>query len=386
VETAGEAQYAWTRDYIRLVTNMLNTGQSVDEVLATTNTWTESPGGVPEGLEYAWSRSTDLDGDGADEWLIGLPVPGMGCGATLCPSYVVLYEQVEGLFQPQYVIPGTPDIPTLSFADPRFIEDVNADGATEVVIEQRSCGAHTCFTSFIVGRWDGTTWRDLTAEPISQSYAETTIEDRDDDGALEFTLHGGTSGSVGAGLQRQHTRIYDWQDGAYRLVQDIPDPSNHPYYLMLDAHRALTEEELTTALDLALQVVDDADFQSEAVENAMVPPEETNPARIVGYAVIEAMLVYAQQDDVAAMEDVLARTQIRSWIEPNVYLEAAEQLLSTYQQTEDPVQACAAMEDVVAGRAAEAVFFDWYGYGTERITVDDLCPLDAPDEGESPYL
>jgi hypothetical protein len=61
-------------------------------------------------------------------------------------------------------------------------------------------------------------------------------------------------------------------------------------------------------------------------------------------------------------------------------------LLATYRETEDPVQACAAMEDVVAGRTDDAAFFNWYGYGTERLTLDQICPLDAPGDGETPQL
>jgi hypothetical protein len=221
----------------------------------------------------------------------------------------------------------------------------------------------------------------LAADPISQAYTELTVGDRDDDGILEFTMHGGIFGSVGAGLQRQHTLIFDWRDDAYRLVEDIPDPSDHPYYLMLDANMALEESKWDRALELATQAVNNPDF-----EDSMVPVEEVDRRRITSYAAVEAMLVYAHRGDVAGMETVLDQTLEYNFVEPNVYIDAAERLLEVYRDTEDVFEACAAMEDVVAQQPDQAVFFQFYGYNTTRITVDQVCPLDPPSEGDSPQL
>ena len=373
----------WVRDYVELVTAMLNSQQNVQDVLDLLITWA-MPSGEGQGdlASFVWAEPADLDGDAADEWLMSLPVPERGCGVTFCPAYLVLFEIDGELFKPKVVIRGAPPF-EIQVQSPvlRRIEDINADGETEVLVQQRWCGAHTCFTGLTVGRWDGTAWHDLAADPISQAYTELTVEDRDDDGVLEFTLHGGTFGSVGAGLQRQHTLIFDWQDGAYRLVQDIPDPSDHPYYLMLDANTALEEDNRDRALELAMQAVNNPDF-----EDSMVPVEEVDRRRIVSYAAVEAMLGYAHRDDVEAMEAILDQALGYDFVEPNVYTDAAERLLEVYRDTGDIVEACAAMEDVVAQQPDQAVFFQFYGYNTTRITVDQVCPLDPPTEGDSPQL
>jgi hypothetical protein len=98
------------------------------------------------------------------------------------------------------------------------------------------------------------------------------------------------------------------------------------------------------------------------------------------------MLAHALSGDLEAMEAVLARVRTMPEVTENVYLAAAQELLDVYQATGDAVSACAAMEDVIVGQAEPPVFFQWYGYGTERITVDQVCPLDAPAEGEQPQL
>lgn len=44
------------------------------------------------------------------------------------------------------------------------------------------------------------------------------------------------------------------------------------------------------------------------------------------------------------------------------------------------------MEALVAERADDAPFFGTYGYATERVTMDQLCPLDEPPETPGPEL
>jgi hypothetical protein len=86
------------------------------------------------------------------------------------------------------------------------------------------------------------------------------------------------------------------------------------------------------------------------------------------------------------MEAVLDQALEYDFAEPNVYTDAAERLLEVYRDTGDAVEACAAMEGVIARQPDQAVFFQFYGYNTTRITVDQACPLNPPTEGDSPQL
>ena len=109
--------------------------------------------------------------------------------------------------------------------------------------------------------------------------------------------------------------------------------------------------------------------------------------RIVACASIEAMLVHAQRGDEEAMDDVYFNLAARSLAAPNnPYPDAAWRLLETYRERGDPLRACQAMEAFVAERAADVPFFKYYGYATERITLDQLCPLDEPPETPGPEL
>ncbi len=380
-DVGSEGHSDWVREYVSLVTDMLNSGRTPQDVLYTLMDWS-APNAEDAENTAAWFEATDLDGDSISEYVFSLPVPERGCSELGCPSYVVLFVFEEDLFKPVYVVQGNPPH-AIQMQQPRLlrVEDLNADGLLEVLLRQRYCGAHTCTTSLTVGRWDGQVWRDLAADSIHQSYTELTIEDRDTDGVMEFVMHGGTYGSVGAGLQRPHTLVFDWMNGAYRLVEDIPDPSDHPYYLMLDANVALENGNWDRALNLAEQALEDPDFS-----DTMFPVKDVDRRRIITYAAVEAMLVHARRDDVAAMEAVLNRARKYAFYQPNPYSEAAERLLSAYQDTRDPVAACVAMEKVISAQPEGAVFFQEYGYNTERMTVDQVCPMNQPVEAESPQL
>ena len=375
-DTAQDTPESWTRDYLQLVTDMLNATGSVDAVLDQLVAWMPADSSF-EGArpQSAWAVTRDLDGDGTDEWLISVPSQDRVCWVTYCPGYVVIVQIRKALFTPLSLIIANEFIWDISHPTVLMIDDVNADGLTEVVLEGNECGAHTCFTSLLIGRWDGQRWRDLAIDPIQQAYTDYVMEDRDGDGAQEIVMHGGTFGSVGAGLQRQHMLIFDWLEEAYRLVEDLPDPDPHPYYQMLDANAALAQGQWDAALALSLAVVDYPGVYADD----WTPTEAWG--RIAGYATIEALLVYAQRGDAEAMMQVYGSLMARSHSAPdNPYPEAAWHLLEVYQQTDDVLAACQAMETFIAERVEAAEFFEWYGYGTERLRLDRLCPLDAPGE------
>ncbi len=367
----------WVREYIQLITAMLNATDNVDAVLEQLIAW------MPADSTYegsrppnTWAVVRDLNADGEDEWLISVPARDMACGATFCPGYLLLFDKRGSLFVPTSIIIADTTIWEVSFPALSMIDDINADGRPEVVIEHHECGAHTCFTSLLIGQWDGQRWYDLAADPITQAYTDYTLADDDGDNVLEVVMHGGMFGSVGAGLQRQHTLRFDWRDGAYRLIENTPDADDHPYYRMLDANTALANEDWDAALDQALAVVN---YPGIYEDEGWLTTEAW--ARIVGYATIEAMLVYAQRGDVAAMQQVHASLLSRSDSTPNnPYPEAAAYLLEAYEATGDALAACIAVEHFIGERMETAMFFEWYGYGTERLTIDRICPLDHTTE------
>jgi hypothetical protein len=76
------------------------------------------------------------------------------------------------------------------------------------------------------------------------------------------------------------------------------------------------------------------------------------------------------------MESVWQSIGKRTDLSPNPYTEAAQRLLQNYKQTGDALAACQAMEVAVSEHVKEASFYPWYGDHTERLSLDQICPLD----------
>lgn len=370
--------------YILAATNALNYAQAnLDAFRAHILTWgeltnTETP------QEYVWLHEADLDQDGTNELLARVPQrdqtcegdicqPILWCDFGFCPGLVILFEQIGSLYVPEHLFVGDEfqgdvlDRPVVY-----HIDDLTGDGLPELVLRQEMCGAHTCFLTLLVGRWDGQSWHDMVgATPLNQSYTQVVFEDQDGDGLTEILMSGGTIGSAGGGLQREHTLVFSLQNGLYELVQDIPAPDPHPYYLMMDAYYALKANDPATAETLASQVLA---LTPEQLTEAMLmdPIAQT---RIPTYAAIELMIVYALRGDGASIQALLP-TLAQYDTGDNPYLAAATLLADTYAQTNDAAAACQAMSAVITALPPEQTqFFEWLGYNTETIPAGEICPL-----------
>jgi hypothetical protein len=365
---------------------MLNaSGGNVDTVLDQLAAWMRREDSQGQRPMNVWAKSYDLDGDGTDEWLVCLPnlykIRFSDSDLDSSLDFVVLFERHGNLFTPGHVF--FVDSQTWYYFDPHpflvALEDINADGRIEAMFRTDVCvgaGSSLCMSSWLVGQWDGQRWHNLAAESISQTYSEITFEDRDSDGAKEIVMRGGTGGLVSAGLQRRTVTVYAWRNGAYRWVESYPEPSDHPYFRMFDANSALTKGDLDRALTLAKAVVNQDIPDGSLSQGKDRTSHNWAKSRIVTYAAIEAMLVYAERGNTQAMESVWQSIGKRTDLSPNPYTEAAQRLLQNYNQTGNALAACQAMAVAVSEHVKEASFYPWYGDHTERLSLDQICPLD----------
>lgn len=364
-------------EYILAATNALNYTQANPEAFrAQVLTW--GPLTTPDTPNpYTWFYPADLDNDGTNELLVRVPQlieNGLICDFGFCAGMVILFEPVGSLYVPEYVFPGDPEFQNGWLDNPSVYQvvDLNSDGLSELILQQEMCGAHTCYQTLLVGRWDGQTWQDMVGStPIGQSYSSIVLEDRDGDGLTDIQMTGGTVGSVGGGLQRSHTLVFSLQNGLYELAQDIPTPDPHPYYLMMDAYYALKANDPATAETLANQVL--AMTPEQLAEFMLMDP--IAQTRVPTYAAIELMLVYALRGDGASIQALLP-TLARYDTGDNPYLAAAILFADTYTQTGDAAASCQAMATVITTLPPEQTqFFEWVGYNTELIPAGEICPL-----------
>ncbi len=324
----------------------------------------------------------DLDGDGKEEILVFVPLVGEQCGiASLCPYMGILFEQKQALWMPHVVLTDGGDMP-LSLVRVRFASDMNNDGKAEVVFLSEIRGAHTNFVQVWIGQWTGSAWRYLIARPVSVAFARVDIRDWDGDGLADVLVRGGIVASVGAGLQREHTIVLAWRYGAYQIIADVPEASEHPYFLMLDANRALANRKWQQAEGLAmsawarLRATWDMPNTFPDAENEWLPPQPYR-SRLLAYVGIERMLALpARGQDTKALS-VLTALESTAHVSSNPYLTAARRLWEIYRRTGDLVTACNMMEKSILAHPESMAFYPRYGYNMERLGAKDLCPLDG---------
>ena len=378
----------WLPTTIRTATDLVNWAEGDPErILAQIETWGEVDDYVQiNGLSLpnAWLETADLNRDGQPELIFAFPVRqevcfGDECQIDLCTAagcgaYLLLFTQENDLYVPVHLVKD-PEADWQEWLDAPglfHVGDVTGDGRIELLIHQEFCGAHTCTSRLLIGSWDGTTWHDYG----SMGQATTVFSlapdvESDTAGRQEIQAYGGIIGSVGAGLQRPVTEIYrfDAENGRYQLAETIPDPDDHPYYLVLDAHTALSQGDPDRAYDLATNALAHiAAFRNDAREFMFL--DDWSVPRIAGLGHLQRLMVASLNDDMSAM--LIERDTIIPYNVP-IYAEAAQAYIDVYEETADPIAACIEMDAVLQADPDQSDPFDWFGYNTERL--ESYCPL-----------
>ncbi len=363
---------AWMRAHLRLLTDLLNSSPDVEQALQRYALLIPQQAGRTENPEALWSMLTELDQDGAYEWLISIPHLDRPCPDTDCYTYLAIFRYQEGLFIPVGVLPAANW--SEGWANLRFIsvEDLDADGNNELVLSTQ-IGEET---QVLVGRWkEEAGWQSLNADPMTFPNAEVHLEDLNGDGLTEILLHGGVIQDPQAGLQRPRTRVYALQYRRYVLKTTLSEADNHIYYRMLDARSALETGDIYTALDLAESILNEGQYSNYAYINSYAE------SRIVPYAGVLAMLAHMQLDQPGLVAELMIEIERRYGESGSPFVDGARAAWQAYRQSQDPVKACQVLE-AVSLRVSEAPFFELYGTRTERITTWDVCPLDEkPHQG-----
>ena len=248
-------------------------------------------------------------------------------------------------------------------------EDINADGAIELAYTTTSCGAHTCFTAVHLLAWTGDELSSLSEGQIEMPYSEVSLENRDDDPALELLLHGGMIGSVGAGPQRTRIEIYDWSGTYYVPSETIYDESDFLYFKVLDASTALLGGDFTRAIALYQEAIDDADLR---VWHEQVEGGQDERQDLVAFSRFRLALTYLLMNDPAGAETIAQALQQEQ--PDHVYNQATQVLLDHYTKEGTVVAACQAVTEFSYEFPETAEVLEDFGYTNPTFTVDQVCP------------
>jgi tetratricopeptide (TPR) repeat protein len=337
-------------------------------------------GATPEALDKALADAgvgnvplavvaADLTGDGVRDIVVSIFNP--RSEAIVPPGKAMIYVCTSGQFTLAYN-----EDSGRGFGVPHiwYVQDLDADGAAEVVLSQATCGAHTCFDDLEVLGWDGGTFTNrLEGETLDLPYPDVRVEDPDGDGIYELAVVAGGFGSVGAGPQREITRRWslDQANGRWIAQADTQGASNFRIHILHDAEAAARAGAYEQALALYQRVVTDPTLDEWA-------DPETERANLAAYARFKQVVVYTilGQADFAgiALDELQAAYPEDS--RQDAYVLLAEAFYTGWES--GSVEAGCAAAAAYAGEHTEAVLAPLgpgaFGYGNPELIPADMCP------------
>lgn len=313
----------------------------------------------------------DSDGDGALEWVAALSMPGaVAYSPDAYPGDLWIVGPAGILYQ------YAADLATPETQAPQIVAvtDMTGDGRPDLMIDEHFCGAHTCFGNYrLLSAHDGSLRNivnsDLpNADVISISYPTPEIRDATGDGILDFVVHGGNIGSVGAGMVRTYTEIWAWDNSALSRRQIVLDPTTWRHHILYEANAEAAGGQLELAATLYEQVIQDPSLENpfpfEGEESEIYPA-------LAQLAAFRLVVVRLQQGQVDAAQSW------RDWLLSNaadgLITQAAQAFYDTWVVNNAPDQACSAAQAILGSVEEPAGVVTNLGYGNPSLTSADFC-------------
>jgi len=376
------------------LTYLWNVGTDLEDVVTTLEQagWTTSADWkfYPTAEKsYRRGQSVDLDGDGANEWLI-----------SILTGECVFCCVDEGPGE-LWVIGGTGLVYQLYSKDDLWsapiaveVEDLTGDGMLDAVAQSVLCGAHTIRGTYhvisghhghitsVIQRgneleqaadnlrhqiWDAAVdWSEPGIEIISP-YDAVTITYSNTFPSL--ILQGGYYGSVGAGPHRAMRETWSWNGKALELTDIQPSESQARIHALFDANFAFSRGFDDTAKTKYERVIEDEELNNDAWID---PTDIYNDSR--QFAAFRLVLLHLQAGNTT---DAIKWSDWLHQEYPSQPLtEAAALLIDSWEETNDLGQSCAIVTSWLNDHpGSTGILFDT-GYANPSLTAKNVCPLE----------
>ncbi len=313
----------------------------------------------------------DSDGDGVLEWVAALSAPdAVPYSPDAYPGDLWVIGPGGILYQ---YAAATGAVETQA---PQIVAviDMTGDGRPDLMVDEHFCGAHTCFGNYrLLSAHDGALRNvvsaDLPDPVISMSYPTVEVRDATGDGILDFVVHGGNIGSVGAGTVRTYTEIWAWNDGAFTRQQTVLDPTTWRHHILYEANAEAAAGQLERAAQLYEQVINDPNLENPFPfegEEADVYPAL---AQLAAFRLVVVQLQLEQPDGAQVWRDWLATNHPEGLI-----AQAANAFYETWVGSNALDQACGAAQAILGSVENPAGVITNLGYGNPGLTSADFCP------------
>ncbi len=254
------------------------------------------------------------------------------------------------------------------------IQDLTGDGLPDLLVVNRSCGAHTCFARLQLLSWAHSEFVQLLQGRTDDLPSpEVQILDSDRPGPRRIAITGTGIASVGAGPYRPRTRIWAWEpsQGRFLPVEEFLEPPVYRIHWVHDADQAAEKGHYEQAISLYQAVIE------QDLDDWIYGPE--GHQRLAAYALYRQMLVHLWRSDPATAGETLKFLQNAhpAGSPGSAYAALAMRVWEAFQEGGGRAAACQASEIFAAAHAAEILEPLDYGYANRIYTSQDLClPLD----------
>ncbi|MBI3164012.1 MAG: hypothetical protein HYZ24_04960 [Chloroflexi bacterium] len=362
----GESMLDWQVSVIQTATDLMN-WVDADPV----QFWQQVKSMRPEetwfGAAYEWLLKDDFDGDQKPEWLASIPAYPANKEIRSYPEQVIiLFELIDGLYQPVMYHRTFRYGGSLHgyFAKVLLAQDLNKNGLKEIAWRYKTCGS-ACSDYIQIGEWDGKNWRFVFWEsfPATGFTNYFIFADKDSDGIIEITLNYTTLYKYHSRYpEREASDTYGWRNEQWVLLEEWRSPNSDPYAIMHDIYSALEFGKIERAIEFGQPLINNLQNSCGQIET---------------YTGIEVMLAYTMIDKPQTAQAVLQKMDIYCNTPENVFLNAAHVYMQAYNQTNDAVSACSAMNRFVFG--AERPLPDLHLYRRfDNGYIFTYCPI-SPD-------
>ncbi len=353
-------------------------------------------------VEWEWSVNAkqwlvlDLDGDGADEWLLTVffpytndPLPFGHVGELLIINGEgVVYRLSE--YQSDFQGPVTIAYP-----------DLTADGLPDVILKSYLPGAHTfSYVYYILSAHYGEIdsivrlgneldrlslpFRDplqFVEDSPPKSWTGTSIGtgsdekiiDMTDDGLPDLVLRGGLYGSAGAGIQRAYNEVWSW-DGSYVALADVWwNETPYRIHTLFDGNYAFALGNYEKAIEKYKKVIYDDTLDNYAYTCSDEESYEANQQ----YAAFRLALSYLELKN--SENGLFWHNWLNAEFPESLLAQASNLLLETWQESNDLAQSCDAVTRFLENSTWDSWDTPWplveTGYANPRLSSDTVCPI-----------
>ncbi len=246
-------------------------------------------------------------------------------------------------------------------------DDINADGKSDLVWTDTTCGAQACFSTLAVESWDGTGYKAWIAGDPTMASAEYAFQDLLPEGSgEEILVHGGVIEPADAGPQRGWTETYASLNGApYTLANQTYDKSACLYHAIQDAD-ALLGSWAKGGFDPAIAAYQAALDDPTLTACWTVKDEVPLLQDFARFRLVVSQVAGGQSGKAAAVAAEIEQPALKG---------AADAFLKSYKASGSIIQACRDTVNYAKANPAAWQFLADWGLANPTFAPEDLCPL-----------